>query len=721
MKYAPLLIFLGIICIFCMGVASAESWYYTDSWTVNVNVLDFNHSEGEWYFTDSWINYVDTDNRTWHPNVDNWYNEVTVNDTGMYWFAKDSWYNIVVVYPLGNITWHLTDSWINYIYPSIQKVWYFIDSWNNYLDVAFFNIAEDYLFISSYGNHSIYKYYDNFSYICSNINDTGVIINIVQDDDYIYSVSSDRITKYYKDDLTVNRELFNYSYLNISYTYNDTFTETGSTEGSTNYAGWITYVLFTISEEHNVSKIAINIDTAVGEGRLAIYSDGGNLIVESDSQELVTGWNNFTINETNLPAENYWLAAQYSSSSNYVFWTVSANSTGKRQSYGTYQAFPSSATFGDQIGQINTRIYYQNSTIKEDLEFSDFVGLTDIDVDNEYVYAVDNSTKILYKMDKTFEIINSTEINSTDNPYKIYNDEHYVFVLVNESGIIPNYERIRIYEKPDLNYYFSMQYIGSANKKIIDIATNDEYLYILFNNTLVRWSKTDLSMLSYTVITVPDGCNKMLLHDDYIYISNNESVRQYYTSNITLKAISISYGANITDFVLGSNKIYTINNTVDQIKIYRKDNLSFLNESDALGINGNKILFTGYVSEWTNIDKWLSTIWSYHYEVVDIWTNAVVAHGWVLFDYWTVFAENTFMSSIVVTNIINDIFIPFILIFLPALVLWQDWGKAGFIIGLGIGIILSVVVLSFDIGLIILALTGLVLLIVKVKFKNENE
>ena len=120
--------------------------------------------------------------------------------------------------------------------------------------------------------------------------------------------------------------------------------------GNYNVSGYIESNIFTLAEDANVRSLSMKINTTTGGNvRMAIYSDypgaPAALIVESNSQPGVPGWNTLDIPDTYLAAGTYWIAWQVEAG---TFMQVEAG-TGVEEGYvsSTYMPFPALFPAGD--------------------------------------------------------------------------------------------------------------------------------------------------------------------------------------------------------------------------------------------------------------------------------------------------------------------------------------------------------------------------------------
>ena len=92
-----------------------------------------------------------------------------------------------------------------------------------------------------------------------------------------------------------------------------------------------------------VTTIGINLKTAVGNARVAIYNNTLNapdtLMDESSSEVAVDGWNDLNVSTSISAGITYWLAFQVDSGSAYVYYNNSGSSYWLNQSYGAFPAY----------------------------------------------------------------------------------------------------------------------------------------------------------------------------------------------------------------------------------------------------------------------------------------------------------------------------------------------------------------------------------------------
>ncbi len=112
------------------------------------------------------------------------------------------------------------------------------------------------------------------------------------------------------------------------------------------------------------------------------------------------------------------------------------------------------------------------------------------------------------------------------------------------------------------------------------------------------------------------------------------------------------------------------------------------------------------VTEWVNIIENTARTW----KEVSEWTNSLTtAEIWVEVTTWTnYFGEQ--IPIVPIETLILGILLPFIVIFMPPLILMQEFGFGGFIIGLLLGSIIAMFVLDIGIGLLALLLITIVIL-----------
>ena len=110
--------------------------------------------------------------------------------------------------------------------------------------------------------------------------------------------------------------------------------------------------------------------------------------------------------------------------------------------------------------------------------------------------------------------------------------------------------------------------------------------------------------------------------------------------------------------------------------------------------------------EWNNVENWVNELNTFEreWEDVETWINYFsTAEEWVNVEKWI----NRFGQAVPIVppiDIISLIIIPFIFIFAPALILLEEHGFAGLVLGMVIGIIITAIALDISIGLVILLL-----------------
>ncbi len=115
---------------------------------------------------------------------------------------------------------------------------------------------------------------------------------------------------------------------------------------------------------------------------------------------------------------------------------------------------------------------------------------------------------------------------------------------------------------------------------------------------------------------------------------------------------------------------------------------------------------------WTDVENWVNELNTEdrEWEETETWTNYInVAVDWVNVETWSnYFGEHP--PLVPIETLILSILLPFIVIFTPPLILMEEFGFGGFIIGLLLGSIIAMFVLDIGIGLLALLLITIVIL-----------
>lgn len=568
------------------------------------------------------------------------------------------------------------------------------------------------------------------------------------DEDYIYAVSTGKITKYYKDNLSIQNEIINVTMQGTDITIDDF-----------NGDSLDTSIWYTVIGEPLVSAGVVNLSR--GAEAYEIIQSRTNytppLVLTMWVYEYVGKTQfGFTNSTTGLYPRIVFYDAEHSVFEPYISlgdsnqasnWTLGAwhkyvvnwTSTSIRFYQDDVEVQGSPFTSGIPLSPypIQLKIWYDGNISVDNVSIlaqtvnTSLSNLRDLTVTDDYVYVISNTTT--FQFNKDLELLKYYYLSS--NLTDVEADDDLIY-LADNLMVVVNVPTISLLYANNLTKYKDIAVTApSNNRTIFDLDYDDDYIYSSYyddeyyyltkhykNGTWTGLELMTAHELGIEGVQTNFGTTQLQIYGDYVFTSGvGINLIRKYDKNLELMAQSTGYGAFISSFDY-NGRIYAIGKDLDIIKTFRADNLSYINQSQTLSISGYKLIATGYDEGWISIDGWTNNIFGYNYTVIDIWTNVIWSHGWVLKDYWTNTVENTFMSGTVVTDIINNIFIPFVIIFLPALILYQDWGKSGFIVGLSIGVILSVISLGLDLGLIILGLIGIGLLFIKIEVKrNETE
>jgi len=132
------------------------------------------------------------------------------------------------------------------------------------------------------------------------------------------------------------------------------------TSTDTNQAGFIYWQQLNTTFSGNSITVSINVQTPVGNARIAIYNSSGSnpvaLLNETASTALVSGWNNISLVYNITAGNEYWLATQMDNAANVNYRNASTTLTLKfaAQAYGAFPATAPAMTWASR--NLNTRI-----------------------------------------------------------------------------------------------------------------------------------------------------------------------------------------------------------------------------------------------------------------------------------------------------------------------------------------------------------------------------
>lgn len=738
------LLFLSLILILLFisfsSMASATT-YLKDTWSVNLtaNETDLNQTLKD----------------TWSASL--------VSQSVFYdWYLKDMWDNSLTSFP-SYYNWHLKDTWdLTAQSNASLGRWYEKDTWTNYAYSNYTGATKNWLYVTSIDEYKVYKYYDNYTFICNSSAQSGVIRNIIGDDHYLYTLGDDKVTKYYKDNLTINRQITQYTQTDVfsfKETF-DTYAYLSDLNGQNNWSGDVdfrinnnTYFDGGWSCENELDGggegISQPLDNAV-DGTLTFYmrsteatgkmnvslrnatadifsvgfgTDGhikylaeNNTMINLPTDTLYTKNNWFKVEiqfDCVMDKYDYIIIDNVTKGSN-----LDAMETDTLCNLTLRKLIPAWSSYWDSINISGNSV---NSSIN--LNYPTYICN---DTYNIYFAEIEGN---IFKMDKYFNLINITDIYSGNFIYCMALDDNYLYVG-NENYITIFYkENLTVFNETALPVYYNIR----------DLAEDGEYLYVLadeIDTYLIKYLIMDDpndALYLYNWNEIESQTSKMLFdtHTCDIFLYGDLGVISKY-DGYTLELINKSgdYGTTITGLTMGKydmginnvTYLYAVGDSVDRIKSYDTENLTLNKTSELLNNSPYKIIYSSETlnTGWHIQTKWTGYIQSYGFIAFDNWTVYTLCHGWFKMDEWHNEIHNKFLNQNSVMNIITNIMIPFILLFLPALLLREDYGNGGFVIGLVIGAVLCILADAIPLSLLIVGLICIGILFFKFREVKGN-
>jgi len=157
-------------------------------------------------------------------------------------------------------------------------------------------------------------------------------------------------------------------------------------------------------------------------------------------------------------------------------------------------------------------------------------------------------------------VVSSNFISGLNQPKGIIIKGDYLYVLNNNK-----IEKYSLYDGSVVNANF----ITGLNLPI-GFAINEEYIYVSFNNNIGKYSLNDGSIVNANFITLLDYPNGITVKGDYIYIakSNNNNIGKYSLYDGSVVDENYITGLNNPEFIaIESNKIYISNRFLQTISV----------------------------------------------------------------------------------------------------------------------------------------------------------
>ncbi|MCK5242887.1 hypothetical protein KAR34_10580 [bacterium] len=145
-----------------------------------------------------------------------------------------------------------------------------------------------------------------------------------------------------------------------------TFGEQGSGTGDlSGLDGYLYATQYNNSTAGNINRIFVYL-TAAGatgaQGRMAVYDNGGtnlpeSLVVQSNTQTLVAGWNEFVVASAAVSAGTYWISFQFDTSNTRIGYYIGTVQQTQYRAFSPVQSFPASWGTPDGNGAFDICMY----------------------------------------------------------------------------------------------------------------------------------------------------------------------------------------------------------------------------------------------------------------------------------------------------------------------------------------------------------------------------